>query len=138
MQRWLEEARAAEEPLPDAMALATATPDGAPSVRMVMLRGLEGGPVFFTDGQSAKGAELHANPRAAVVLHWLLPIQRQKFLLGRILRRSRRAARAQRDQVVMRVLQQPLVAGAILAAGLIGAALCVPLARVLLRPHPVA
>ena len=48
LQRWLEEARVAEEPLPDAMALATATPDGAPSVRMVMLRGLEGGPVQNT------------------------------------------------------------------------------------------
>jgi pyridoxamine 5'-phosphate oxidase len=84
LQRWLEEARAAEEPLPDAMALATATPDGAPSVRMVMLRGLEGGPVFFTDAQSAKGAELHANPRAAVVLHWLRPVQRQVRVTGSV------------------------------------------------------
>jgi pyridoxamine 5'-phosphate oxidase len=82
LQRWLEEARAAAEPLPEAMALATATPDGAPSVRMVMLRGVEGGPVFFTDAESAKGAELHANPRAAVVLHWLLPVHRQVRVTG--------------------------------------------------------
>lgn len=84
LQRWLEEARTAAEPLPEAMALATATPDGAPSVRMVMLRGLEGGPVFFTDAESAKGAELHANPRAAVVLHWLRPVHRQVRVTGSV------------------------------------------------------
>src|SRR3984893_1011579 len=82
LQRWLDEARAAAEPLPEAMALATATPDGVPSVRMVMLRGVERGPVFFTDAESAKGAELHANPRAAVVLHWLLPVHRQVRVTG--------------------------------------------------------
>jgi pyridoxamine 5'-phosphate oxidase len=82
LQRWLAEARAAAEPLPEAMALATATPDGVPSVRMVMLRGVEHGPVFFTDAESAKGAELHANPRAAVVLHWLLPVHRQVRVTG--------------------------------------------------------
>src|SRR5439155_27083554 len=54
------------------MALATASPDGTPSVRMVLLRGFEaaGGFVFFTNYESAKAGDLRANPRAAVVFHW--------------------------------------------------------------------
>jgi pyridoxamine 5'-phosphate oxidase len=53
------------------MTLATATPDGAPSARMVLLKGFdERGFVFFTDYRSRKGAELEANPRAALVFHW--------------------------------------------------------------------
>ena len=53
------------------MTLATATRDGLPSARIVLLRGLdEEGLVFFTNRESRKGDELRANPRAAVVLHW--------------------------------------------------------------------
>jgi pyridoxamine 5'-phosphate oxidase len=53
------------------MALATATPDGAPSARMVLLKGHdEGGFVFFTNLESRKGLELAANPRAALLFHW--------------------------------------------------------------------
>jgi pyridoxamine 5'-phosphate oxidase len=85
---WLDEARAAGEPMPEAMALATATPAGVPSVRMVILRGLDRGPVFFTDGQSAKGADLHANPRVALVLHWLRPVHRQVRVVGPVGRTS--------------------------------------------------
>jgi pyridoxamine 5'-phosphate oxidase len=56
---------------PDAMALATATPDGAPSVRMVLLKGADRrGFVFFTGYGSRKGGELEANPRAALLFHW--------------------------------------------------------------------
>jgi pyridoxamine 5'-phosphate oxidase len=56
---------------PDAMALATATPDGAPSVRMVLLKGADQrGFVFFTGYASRKGGELEANPRAALLFHW--------------------------------------------------------------------
>jgi pyridoxamine 5'-phosphate oxidase len=67
---WLREAEAAS-PRPDAMTLATATPDGRPSARVVLLRGLdERGLVFFTNRTSRKGQELRANPRAALVLHW--------------------------------------------------------------------
>jgi len=56
---------------PDAMTLATATPDGRPSARVVLLRGLDGrGLVFFTNRTSRKGTELEENPRAALVLHW--------------------------------------------------------------------
>src|SRR5690242_11275314 len=59
---------------PDAMALATAMPDGAPSVRMVLLKGAdENGFVFFTGYGSRKGGELAANPQAALLFHWAAP-----------------------------------------------------------------
>jgi len=62
---------------PDAIALATAARDGAPSVRMVLLKGWdERGFRFFTNYESRKGAELAANPRAALVVHWE-PLHRQ-------------------------------------------------------------
>jgi pyridoxamine 5'-phosphate oxidase len=71
LQQWLDEAIAAGLPEPTAMTVATASPDGVPSARMVLLRGLdERGLAFFTNRQSAKGRELAANPRAAAVLHW--------------------------------------------------------------------
>ena len=68
---WFAEARESEPNDPDAMALATATPDGRPSVRMVLLKGH--GPhgfTFYTNLDSRKGAELAANPRAALLFHW--------------------------------------------------------------------
>lgn len=68
---WFEEARRGEPNDPDAMALATATPDGRPSVRMVLLKGH--GPegfTFYTNLDSRKGAELAANGRAALLFHW--------------------------------------------------------------------
>jgi pyridoxamine 5'-phosphate oxidase len=70
-EAWFAEARAREPNDANAMALATATPDGAPSVRMVLLK--EHGPdgfVFYTNGHSRKGGEIHANPRAALLFHW--------------------------------------------------------------------
>jgi pyridoxamine 5'-phosphate oxidase len=68
---WLDEARASGTPEPDAMAVATATPDGAPSVRMVLLKGHdERGIVFFTNYASRKGEELESNPHAALLFHW--------------------------------------------------------------------
>src|SRR5215211_488094 len=70
-QSWLEEARAASGYEAEAMAVATATPDGVPSARMVLLKGFdERGIVFFTNYGSRKGDELAANPRAAVLFHW--------------------------------------------------------------------
>jgi pyridoxamine 5'-phosphate oxidase len=67
---WLEEARTVC-PNADSMTLATSSPDGAPSARVVLLRGLdERGFSFFTDRRSRKGRELAANPRAALVFHW--------------------------------------------------------------------
>ena len=70
LQAWLEEARRVVGE-PHAMALATATPEGRPSARVVLLRGLdERGLTFFTNRTSRKSRELLANPHAAVVLHW--------------------------------------------------------------------
>jgi pyridoxamine 5'-phosphate oxidase len=69
--RWFAEAQEAKVPEPTAMTLATATPEGLPSARIVLLKGFdERGFVFFTDYRSRKGAELEANPRAALVFWW--------------------------------------------------------------------
>jgi pyridoxamine 5'-phosphate oxidase len=70
-ERWFTDARAARIELPEAMTLATATRDGAPSARMVLLK--EHGPggfLFFTGYASRKGMELAANPRAALLFYW--------------------------------------------------------------------
>ncbi len=81
---WVGEAARSEEAMPDAMALATAGTDGAPSVRMVLLRGIEAdGLRFYTNRSSRKGHDLAANPRAAVVLHWPT-LQRQVRVVGRV------------------------------------------------------
>lgn len=69
--RWFAEAQRAELPEPNAMTLATATPHGVPSARLVLLKGFdERGFAFFTDYRSQKGRELEANPRAALVFYW--------------------------------------------------------------------
>ena len=68
--RWFALA-AAQEPLAETMTLATATGDGAPSVRAVLLKGAdERGFVFYTNLESRKAGELFANPRAALSFHW--------------------------------------------------------------------
>jgi pyridoxamine 5'-phosphate oxidase len=79
---WLDAARAAGQPMPEAMTIASASSDAVPSARLVMLRGLQQGLVFYTDRDSDKGAELAANPRAAAVLHWLVPAHRQVRVTG--------------------------------------------------------
>lgn len=71
LDAWMREAAATEPNDPDAMALATVDPDGLPNVRMVLLKSAsERGFVFYTNTESAKGRELAANPKAALVLHW--------------------------------------------------------------------
>ena len=71
VRAWFEEADAEGLFEPDAMALATASPDGMPSVRIVLLKGIDDrGLRFFTNYGSRKGRELEANPRAAVTIHW--------------------------------------------------------------------
>jgi len=68
---WLREAEKSEPNDPNAMALATATPDGLPSVRMVLLKGFDpAGFVFYSNQESRKGQELAANPHAAMLFHW--------------------------------------------------------------------
>ena len=69
--QWFAEARESEPNDPEAMALATADQSGQPSVRMVLLKGHgPAGFVFYTNEQSAKGGQLAANPRAALLFHW--------------------------------------------------------------------
>jgi pyridoxamine 5'-phosphate oxidase len=83
-RRWFAEAEAAEIKAPQAMALATSTADGAPSVRIVLLKGAdERGFVFFTGYVSRKAGELDANPRAALLFHWE-PLGRQVRIEGRV------------------------------------------------------
>jgi pyridoxamine 5'-phosphate oxidase len=82
---WFAEAAAVLE-VPEAMALATATPAGAPSVRMVLLKGRdERGLVFYSHYTSRKGRELEANPQAALLFHWS-PLGRQVRVEGTVAR----------------------------------------------------
>lgn len=96
---WYQEARRTEPNDSNAMALATATPDGIPSVRMVLLKGHGpdlgegGGFVFYTNSRSRKGGELLANPNAALLFHWK-SLRRQIRIEGPVERVSEAAADA--------------------------------------------
>lgn len=82
--RWLDDARGLKIPNYEAMALATAGPDGRPSVRFVLLKGIDQrGFVFYTDSRSRKGRELRANPRASLAFYWQ-PNGRQVRVEGRV------------------------------------------------------
>jgi pyridoxamine 5'-phosphate oxidase len=86
--RWFAEAQAAAVEEPNAMTLATATPDGRPSARVVLLKGFdERGFVFFTDYRSRKAEELESNPRAALGFHWS-ELERQIRIEGTVARTS--------------------------------------------------
>ena len=92
--RWFELAEQAGLLEPTAMTLATATPDGRPSARMVLLRGFdERGFCFYTNYESRKGIELAANPRAALVLWWG-ELERQVRIEGTVTRTSREESEA--------------------------------------------
>lgn len=89
---WMAEAAATEPNDPDAMTLATAGPDGPPNARIVLLKSIEpmgsrpcgrGAFVWYTNYESAKGAELAADARAAIVLHWKT-LRRQVRARGRV------------------------------------------------------
>jgi pyridoxamine 5'-phosphate oxidase len=85
-ERWFEQASSAGLVEPNAMALATSSRDGHPSVRMVLLKGVdERGFVFYTDYRSRKGAELAENPRASLCLWWDV-LQRQVRAEGTVAR----------------------------------------------------
>ncbi|MBV8997821.1 MAG: pyridoxamine 5'-phosphate oxidase [Solirubrobacterales bacterium] len=90
-ERWFEDARSAGAFQPEAAALATATLDGVPSVRMVLVKqtGPEGF-VFFSNYESRKGGELAANPRAALMFHW--------EMLGRVVRIEGSVERASKQE----------------------------------------
>jgi len=86
-RNWFDQASAVVE-MPEAMAVATAAPGGAPSVRMVLLKRFdERGLVFFSHYTSRKGRELEANPQAALLFHWS-PLGRQVRVEGRVERVS--------------------------------------------------
>jgi pyridoxamine 5'-phosphate oxidase len=88
-EQWFQEAIDAKIDLPDAMTLATATKDGIPSARIVLLRGHdERGFVFYTDYESQKGKELAENPNAALVFYWR-ELDRQVRITGQVSKVSR-------------------------------------------------
>lgn len=92
--QWFDDARRAELPEPNAMTLATATPAGVPSARMVLLKAAdERGFTFFTDYRSRKGQELEANPHAALVFFWG-ELERQVRITGTVSRVSREETEA--------------------------------------------
>ncbi|WP_043583248.1 pyridoxamine 5'-phosphate oxidase [Geminisphaera colitermitum] len=86
--KWFQEAQAAKLPEPNAMTLSTSTPDGRPSSRIVLLKGVDGrGFVFFGNYESRKGRELAANPRASLLFPWF-PFERQVIVEGVVARIS--------------------------------------------------
>jgi pyridoxamine 5'-phosphate oxidase len=92
--RWFDDAKAADLVEPSAMTLATASAEGVPSARMVLLRGVDQrGFVFYTNYESRKAAELAANPRAALVFWWG-ELQRQIRVEGPVERTSQQESAA--------------------------------------------
>lgn len=82
--RWFDDALAAQVPEPNAMTLATATPDGKPSARIVLLKGFDArGFVFYSNYESRKGQQLITNPYAALILYWV-ELERQVRIEGRV------------------------------------------------------
>ncbi|HEY2156020.1 MAG TPA: pyridoxamine 5'-phosphate oxidase [Isosphaeraceae bacterium] len=91
---WFDEATATNVVEPNAMTLATATPDGRPSARVVLLKGFDDrGFSFFTNYQGRKARELESNPHASLVLFWQ-PLERQVRIDGRV----ERVSEAESDQ----------------------------------------
>jgi pyridoxamine 5'-phosphate oxidase len=85
-QLWLRDAENAKLPLPEAMSLATVTPDGRPTARMVLLKQADAdGFVFFTNYNSAKARQLEINPYAALVFYWA-QLDRQVRIEGKVSR----------------------------------------------------
>jgi pyridoxamine 5'-phosphate oxidase len=86
-QAWFDEVQEAGLPLREAMTLATISAEGTPSARIVLLKTLDNGFVFFSNYSSRKGRELEASPRAALVFHWQ-PLGRQVRVEGTVERVS--------------------------------------------------
>jgi pyridoxamine 5'-phosphate oxidase len=88
-RKWFERALVAVPKLPNAMTVATATADGVPSARLVLLKDFDQrGFVFYTNYESAKGRELNANPVAALVFYWP-ELDRQVRITGRVTKTTR-------------------------------------------------
>ena len=94
LERWVRDAIDAGHPEPTAMLLATASADGEPAARVVLLKGIdEGGLVFFTSYESDKGRALAQNPRACAVFHWVL-LERQLRVTGAVRKVTREESEA--------------------------------------------
>ncbi len=92
--KWFQEAEAAKLVEPNAMTLATATKDGRPSARTVLLKGVDGrGFVFYTNYESRKGRDLAENPRASLLLPWI-GLERQVIIEGPLAKLSREESAA--------------------------------------------
>ena len=92
--KWFQEAEAARIPEPNAMTLATATREGRPAARTVLLKGLDGrGFVFFSNYESRKGRELEINPHATLVFPWVA-LERQVIVEGPITKVAREESEA--------------------------------------------
>jgi pyridoxamine 5'-phosphate oxidase len=99
-EHWFGEAKAAGAFQPEAAAVATATPDGAPSVRMVLVKQADrSGFVFYSNYESRKGRELAANPRAALMFHW--------EVLGRVVRLEGAVNRVTREESITYAHSRP-------------------------------
>ncbi|HSD47215.1 MAG TPA: pyridoxamine 5'-phosphate oxidase [Pyrinomonadaceae bacterium] len=93
-QRWFDDAIAAKLPMPDAMNLATVTPDGRPTARMVLLKQVDAdGFVFFTNYLSSKAKQLEINPYAALVFYWV-ELDRQVRVEGKVTKTSAKESAA--------------------------------------------
>ncbi|MEI6051202.1 MAG: pyridoxamine 5'-phosphate oxidase [Opitutaceae bacterium] len=93
-EKWFQEAEAAKITEPNAMTLATASRDGRPSARTVLLKGLDGrGFVFYTNYEGRKGRELEANPRTSLVFPWIT-LERQVIIEGTITKIAREESAA--------------------------------------------
>jgi pyridoxamine 5'-phosphate oxidase len=93
-EKWLQEAEAAKLIEPNAMTLTTATRDGRPSARTVLLKHVDGrGFVFYSNYESRKGRELEANPQAALVVPWL-GLERQVIVEGPVTKVTREESEA--------------------------------------------
>lgn len=93
-EKWFAEAEAAKVPEPNAMVLSTATRDGRPSARVVLLKGLDGrGFVFYSNYESRKGRELEVNPRATLTFPWI-SVERQVIVEGTVTKVAREESEA--------------------------------------------
>jgi pyridoxamine 5'-phosphate oxidase len=93
-EKWFQEAEAAKLTEPNAMTLCTATRDGRPSGRTVLLKGLDGrGFVFYSNYESRKGRELHENPHATLVFPWIA-LERQVIVEGTLTKVAREESEA--------------------------------------------
>jgi pyridoxamine 5'-phosphate oxidase len=93
-EKWFQEAEAAKLTEPNAMTLSTASRDGKPSARTVLLKAVDGrGFVFFSNYESRKGRELEANPHASLVFPWLA-LERQVLVEGAVTKVAREESEA--------------------------------------------